>query len=140
MSGDAMTFRVMMLVCALGLYGSYAASAKSLTIGNGTDQTISSMSIDGEGRKSGQKKPRKDFAIGLAVAPGKIKGRDDEKTRSGKDVEIGDVAEEDCLANLTFTLADGKTIHPPTIDLCNLDGILVEDVSEQPTGNATASP
>jgi hypothetical protein len=119
------------ILCGAYLVLAGNVSAKSLIIANDTTQTITSMAIEGDADRKTGKKPKKNITVGLASAPGQIKNKHEEKKLERKAVEIGEIAEEDCISNLEFTLGDGKLISTPRIDLCNLDGIIVEDAPDQ---------
>lgn len=118
------------------------AAPKTLIIENQSPQPVVSMSVEtkvddvlqpatngnGNGNANGLnklKKSKKDFAIGLGGAPKNNKKSDDEP-KIAKVVEV-DVDEANCLANLTFTLGDGRVIDAPKMDICYLDGVVVEE-------------
>ena len=113
--------------------------SKSIKISSEVSQAIVSLDMESEGNGKTGKKVKRKFLIGLAGAPGHIKDQNGDRKRNRKDLEIGEVADEDCVSNLIFTLENGKVIETPRIDLCNLDGILVEDLPELPV-NSVAAP
>jgi hypothetical protein len=83
-----------------------------------------------------------DQPIGLAgkVAHGKgyTKHDGEETVGDGEDSKAAEfaVTEDECMADISFTLGNGKVIAAPRMDLCNLDGIIVEDVPAQDPGTA----
>jgi hypothetical protein len=136
------------------------AEKKQLNVQNNTDQQVATMVIEndeahveGQPQTDGKKKQKKLLALGLAPSPdganasGKGKNERDgkEKRKSFKAVEV-DVSEENCLADVSFVLADGKVIIAPRMDLCGLDAIIVETednvpvISEPAITNAATPP
>jgi hypothetical protein len=116
------------------------AEKKSFKIENDTEQMIVSMivedsALDVSNPPAGNNKRKRELPLGLAPSPDKLKGNgndsqaSDEKWRSTKDLEI-EVSEENCLADVRFVMNDGKIVEAPNLDLCGLDGIVVEETHE----------
>jgi hypothetical protein len=118
------------------------AEKKSFKIENDTGQKIVSMIVEDSAPEVSSQPVRygnrkRELPLGLAPSPDKLKGngngRDsqagEEKRKSTKDLEI-EVSEENCLADVRFVMNDDKFVEAPKLDLCGLDGIVVEETVE----------
>jgi hypothetical protein len=117
------------------------AEKKSFKVENDTEQMIVSMIVedsapDVSNQPAGNGKRKRELPLGLSPSPDLSKGNGngglqagEEKRKSTKDIEI-EVSEENCLADVRFVMNDGKFVYAPRLDLCGLDGIVVEETAE----------
>ncbi len=140
-----MTKNVVLGVLILPFFFCEHLWAKPIRIENGTGQAIATMTLEHLHLGAGKSKARREFPLGLAASTTRGKNhvkRGDEPlldVRTELALEIGEVADEDCLTKLTFRMDNGRDIQTPVIDLCNLDAVVVEDDS-QDVNNGIASP
>jgi hypothetical protein len=95
--------------CAV-LAGVAQAETRTLTITNRSGAEILSI--------SGVDKAAPDVVISFTLAGPLLHGDTEDLT-----VEL---AEGQCLLDITFTLASSAAIEQPGVDLCNIDGVVVE--------------
>jgi hypothetical protein len=122
-----MKSRIKCLLIPVLVFGcSGIANSKTLKIENATETAIETVDVDLPDAVTKEKKTKR-FALRIEAATGK----DKDKIKKSKNLDtVTDLGVDEnttgCLADISFVLADGNTIEAPKTDLCQLDGIVVD--------------
>ncbi len=130
----------------LGLCSLAEAFGKSIRIDLASADSLSSVDVVAEDRVKKSKRDKKRVmpkqALDVSGRPIKPRGRgnggkagdivDDRnelQINDVKDIDL-DLAEDDCLVDLSFNLASGKVIEQRNIDVCGIDAIIVNETAD----------
>jgi hypothetical protein len=122
---------IALLALAAGLGTGWA---NELDIENEASTSVDSVSIAVQDKVTKIKKPKKSQSIGLAAWSAPV---DDDFKKPKKRITV-DVTEDECVADVEFTLGNGKIVTFKDSDLCSTAGFIIEDVPDEAVTTAAA--